>query len=127
MAKTTSARTDKEHREALERLVEYGDADSPSEALRQTSQAELARRGYLNGTSMDTPLRQTVRELGRFFAYGGILWMLFTVMWSAPVRLAGAALLALGLVLFGVDQALARVEPGVTDRLSRLNPWGEAA
>lgn len=127
MAKTIGARTDKEHREALEKIVEHGDADSPSEALRQTSQAELARRGYLNGATMDTSLRQTVREFARIFSYGGIFWFGFTVLWSVEVRLAGVFLLCVGLALFGVDQLLAKVEPKVTDRINSLFSRGETA
>lgn len=127
MAKTIGARTDDEHREALDRLVEHSGADSRSEALRQTSQAELARRGYLNGTRLDTPLRRTVREFARLFAYAGFAWFGFAVLWSVEVRLGGLALLGLAAVLLAVDRALGAVEPRVTERLHALVPGGEAA
>jgi hypothetical protein len=127
MAQNVTARTDKEHREALDHYVEHGHADSRSEAVRQTSQAELARMGYLNGATMDTSLRQTVREFARLFSYGGIFWFGFTILWSVEIRLAGVFLLCVGLVLFGVDQLLAKVEPRVTDRINRLFSRGETA
>lgn len=120
MAKTIGARADKEHREALERLVEHGDADSQSEALRQTSQAELARRGYLNGTQLDTPLRQTFREFSRLFVYGGFAWLGISVLWAVQIRLGGVFMLAIGLLMYAIDQSLGTVEPAVTDRLTGL-------
>lgn len=127
MAENVTARTDREHREALDQVVDHGHADSRSEAIRQTSQAELARMGYLNGTLMDTPLRKTVREFARLFIYGGFAWLGLTVMLSLSLRLGGVWMLAIGFVLLGLDQLLARVEPGVTDRLNGLVPWGQTA
>lgn len=127
MAKQVTVRTDKDHREALDLMQEYGEADSRAEAMRASSQAELARRGYLNGSDMDTPLRKTFREFARLFSYGGFAWLGFTVMWSLEFRLAGVWLLTVGLVLFGVDRGLARVEPRVTDRINGLLTRSETA
>lgn len=127
MAENVTARTDREHREALDQVVDHGHADSRSEAIRQTSQAELARMGYLNGTLMDTPLRKTVREFARLFIYGGFAWLGLTVMLSLSLRLGGVWMLAVGFVLLGLDQLLARVEPTVTDRLNGLVRRGEPA
>lgn len=127
MAENVTARTDKDHREALDQLVEHGYADSRSEAIRQTSQAELARMGYLNGTQMDTPLRKTVREFARVFVYGGFAWLGLTVMLSLSLRLGGVWMLAVGFVLLGIDQLLGRVEPRITDRLNGLFSRGEPA
>lgn len=120
MAENVTARTDQEHREALDQYVRDGHADSRSEAVRQTSQAELARIGYLNGTELDTPLRQTVREFARIFCYAGFAWFGFAVLWSVEVRLGGVFLILMGAILLGVDRALAKVEPKVTDRLTAL-------
>lgn len=120
MAKNVTARTDQEHREALDKYVDHGYADSRSEAVRQTSQAELARKGYLNGTELDTPLRQTFREFARMFAYSGFAWLGISVLWAVQLRLGGIFLLFMGMVMFGVDQLLAKVEPRVTDRLNGL-------
>jgi len=127
MARNVTARTDSEHREALDKLVEHGHADSRSEAIRQTSQAELARMGYLNGTDMDTPLRKTVREMARLFVYVGFAWMGFAVLWSVEVRLGGVFLILVGMGCLGVDQLLAKIEPRVTDRLHGLVSRGETA
>jgi len=120
MAQNIAARADKDHREALDDMVEDGHADSRSEALRQTSQASLARMGYLNGTTKDTTLRQTVREFARLFVYGGFAWFAFTVLWSVEVRLAGMVLVTFGVALLGADRLLAQVEPSVTKRLHGL-------
>jgi len=120
MAEHKTVRLDKEHESALESMVEDGNANDMSGAIRQTSQAELARMGYLNGTTKDTTLRQTVREFARLMIYAGFAWFGFTVLWDVQIRLAGLVLLAVGVVLLGADRMLAQVEPTVTNRIHGL-------
>jgi hypothetical protein len=127
MAKNVTARSDKEHREALDRFVDHGGADNRSDALQQTSRAELARRGYLDGTRLDTPLRQLVREFSRLFIYGGFAWLGVSVLWSVELRLSGIFLLFMGWLMFALDRGLARVEPSITTKLSGLVSRAESA
>jgi len=127
MAQNVTARTDQSHRDALDAYVSDGEADSRSEALRETSTAELARMGYMNGTTKDTTLRKLFREFARVFSYGGFAWLGLTVMMDLALRLAGVWLLAVGLVLFGIDRGLARLEPRVSNGIKGIFIQGEKA
>jgi len=120
MAENVTARTDKDHRTALEQLVEDGHADSLSEALRQTSQRELARMGYLNGTQRDTTLRQFIREAGKLSTYAAIFALGMSLFYPFAFRVPVMILIIGGMVLFGVDAGLARVEPRVSNNIKRF-------
>jgi len=102
MAKNTTARTDQDHREALDAMVDAGEADSKSEALRQTSQSDLARRGYLNGTHKPR-LSGIADEFAKAFAWIGIGWLGVTMLYPVGYRLGAvfAFLAAFGCMAVG--------------------------
>jgi len=106
-----------EQKKFLDDYVESGKAENRSKAMRDAIVALQHKEGYRNGVPKDTPLRQTIREFARFLIYAGFAWFAFTVLWSVEIRLAGVLLLAVGVILLGVDRFLAQVEPNVTNRL----------
>jgi len=120
MAKNVTARTDKDHRDALDAYQEDGKADSRSEALRQTSQASLARQGYLNGTTKDTMLRRTIREASKLTIYAAVFALGMTLYYPVSFRAVVLVLIIAGLLLQGVDTLLAKVEPTVSQRMKQL-------
>jgi hypothetical protein len=120
MSKSTSVRLDTDHATAITEMVDAGEADSPSEALRQTSQADLARRGYLSGGGgAMTGLRRGVRTVGSWFFLFAVAWVGVTYWYTIDFRLPAAALILSGLFCYGLDRfVLQRYEPGVTRRLN---------
>jgi len=119
MAQTISARADTEHQDALEEYVNDGNADSVSEAVRQTSQAELARQGYLNGNG-NTTLKWVSKEFSRAFAWIGVAWLAFTFALPVQYRLGAIAALSAALACSGLYALLDTHEPHVSQKLVSL-------
>lgn len=126
MPKKVSVRTDKDHQNALQAMQDNGDADSFAEAMRQTSRTELARRGYLKGHNGKTSLRLATQEISKLFLYIALATFAFTYFFPIQLRILTFAPLASGLFLVGVDRALARVEPTVTNRINAIFTRGKA-
>lgn len=103
MAKNTTARTDKDHREALQRMVDSGEADSASEALRQTSYADLARRGYLNGSR---GVERAAEEFGKAFGWVGVGWLAVTAIYPVEYRVGAVFALVASVACFGVSRVV---------------------
>lgn len=94
MAENVTARTDKDHREALDEMVESGQADSRSEALRQTSQADLARRGFLNGVQRrGGQLAGAFKESAKYLFVAALTWLGVTVWFPFGYRTPAVVLL----------------------------------
>lgn len=120
MADNVTARADKDHRNALERMVERGEADSLSEALRQTSQDGLRERGYLNGGTPMTGLRRGVRMIGYWFVMFAAAWIGLTYFYALEFRVPAVFFVLAGLTCFVVDYGLRHAEPGVSRRIAGL-------
>jgi len=120
MSKTVSSVLDQDHRNALEVYQEDGRAESFSEAQRLTSRAELARQGYLNGTSRDTMLRRTIREASKIAIYPAIFALGIALFYPFAFRAPALVLIIAGLVLQGVDAILAKVEPTVSNHMKQI-------
>lgn len=120
MADNVTARTDKDHRIALEKMVTNGEADSLSEALRQTSQDGLRDRGYLNGGAPMTGLRRGVRMVGYWFVLFTAAWVGLTYFYALEFRLPAVFFVLAALTCFAVDYGLRHVEPNVSRRLAGL-------
>jgi len=119
MAQTVSARADTDHREALEDYADDGHADSQSEALRQTSQAELARRGYLNGNG-NTKLKWLTKEFSRAFVWIGVAWLALTVAFPVEFRMGAVFALFAAVSCSGLYVVLDTHEPRVSEKLNGL-------
>jgi len=102
MAHTIGCKTDQDHEDGLEAMIDDGQADSMSEALRQTSRAELARQGYLNGTHKPR-LSGIADEFAKAFAWIGIGWLGVTMVYPVGYRLGAvfAFLAAFGCMAVG--------------------------
>ena len=114
MAKNVAARVDKDHREALDRMVEDDKADSRSEAFRQTSQHALADRGYLNGDGNGSSW--LLREIGKLWAYLGVGWLGFTLFYPVSLRVWVVVFFIGAVVSFGTAEALDRGVIGSVQR-----------
>lgn len=120
MAKQVNVRTTKETREALERLVDEGEADSRAGAMRKAARESLEARGYLDGHTPMTGLRRSIRTVGAWFMLFAVAWVGLTYWYSIAWRLPAAGLVMSGLFCYGVDRLLARHEPKLSNRLSAL-------
>lgn len=105
MAKQVTVRADRDHRDALEGMIDRDEADSMAEAMRQTSQAELARRGYLNGNG-DKPW--LMREIGKLSAYLGVGWLAFTLFYPVTLRVWVVVFFAIAAVMYAAAEASER-------------------
>jgi len=119
MAQTVSARADKDHRQALEEYKDDGHADSPSEALRQTSQAELARQGYLNGNG-NTTLKWLTKEFSRAFVWIGVAWLALTSLAPIEYRMGAVFALFAAVGCSGLYVVLDNREPRISEKIGRL-------
>lgn len=124
MAKPVSVRTDKDHREALDAFVDDGNADSKSEAMRATSRAELAKRGYINGHTNKTFLRLAMVRFSQVFLITGVVWTGLTWYYPRVYAMPAIGLFISGLFLAGVGRALETYEPTVTHKLKDIASWG---
>lgn len=116
MAERVTARTDKDHREALDQMIERGEADSRSEALRQTSQANLARRGYMNGHGTQS-VAAGLQTVGTVFGLVGLAWLAATMFWPVTLRTPSMAFLVAAVGCFAVKRAVTRFEPRTIERI----------
>lgn len=112
MSKATSVRVDNDHEAALGKMVDRGEADNPSEALRQTSQAELARRGYLDNSHATSYWAWALQRIAMAFMYVGAGAV--AVLYFLPVRFRLVAVVPLlaGLVCLVGSRALAMHHDG---------------
>lgn len=105
MGERPSIRIDDHHKDALQRMVENSDADNFSEAFRQTSQAELARRGYLDGSG-DSYWAWLLRRVGFAFMYAGLGAVAVFYFLPVAVRLVAVVPLLSGLVCLAGSRAI---------------------
>jgi hypothetical protein len=105
MSKSTSVRLDTDHAKAIGDMVEHGEADSPSEALRQTSQADLARRGYLNGSG-ESYWAWLLRRVGFAFMYAGLGAVALLYFLPVTFRIVAVVPLLSGLVCLAGSRAI---------------------
>lgn len=128
MAQRQRIYLEKQQRDAIDDVLDDGEADNESEAARTLINAGMAKLGY--GTTnhhTDTPLKQLAAEFGRAFAWIGIGWLAFT--FSAPVewRLGAVFAFAAAFGCTGLYVVLEKHEPKVSNSLKRLIGRGEQA
>lgn len=116
MAEPISARTDNDHREALDRMVARGEADSPSEALRQTSQAELARRGYMNGHGSYV-VSAAFAKIGEVLGILGMALLAATLFWPVSARWPALVTLIVAVVCYGISRGVVNWEPQIIEQI----------
>ena len=105
--------------EALEQMVDYGDADNQSEALRTALDAGAQSLGYRNGRKHDTTFRQSVRRMADAVGLLGLFIVGLTFWGPMEWRILVVVPFLMAAVLYGTDRLLARVEPTVSNRLFR--------
>lgn len=117
MGEVKSAQLTRKQLEVIEDMVDAGEADNQSEALRDLLDEGMRTYGYRAGRNGNTTLKWMSKEMGKLFAYAGMAWLAF--FWAFPVgfRLPGALVMVAALGMFGVWLLLDRYEPAVTKRL----------
>jgi Arc/MetJ-type ribon-helix-helix transcriptional regulator len=120
MAKNTSVQLQEDHLDGLQEMVDAGQADNRSEALRMAMQSGFREYGVVSYTETETRLRETARQLGVGFAMVGAVMLGLVYFGSVELRLLGIVPWIMALACYGVDRGLARVEPRVSLRLERI-------
>lgn len=108
-----------EQLDAVEDMVEWGDAASEGEAVDQFLNEGMRQYGYRVGTNGDTWLKRLAGELARLFAYLGVGWLTFFALFPVRFRMIGVAIVALAVAMTALRLVLGQVEPRVTHALQR--------
>jgi hypothetical protein len=91
MAERQRLYLDKNHRDAIEHLVDHGEADNPSDAAKQLIHDGATRRGIWNGprtaTATGTGLKRIAAEFTRAFTWIGIALLALTIFYPIEYRL----------------------------------------
>lgn len=124
MGKTFSVKLEKRQRDGIKQMVKDDTADNTSEALRVSIDEGLSGLGYQNGERRDTLLRKTARRLADSTALLGVFWVGLTLFYPLGLRAVAIPIFMVAVGLYGLDRALSRVEPNVSER---LYPWGDSA
>lgn len=120
MGETLSGHVDTDQVEAIQEMVEAGEADNQSEAIRRALRVGLSEMGYHNGVRTDTQLRTVARRFRDAFLLLGVLWVGVSFWLPIGWRSLAAAPVAAGLACHVIDRGLARREPDVSNRLRAL-------
>jgi len=117
MAESKTAYLDDHHLEAIQDMVERGEAGNESEALRNFINEGMSNYGYRAGRNGNTTLKWMSKEFARLFSYSGMAWIVF--FWAFPVQFAlpGVMLLFAALSMIASYLALDRYEPAVSHYL----------
>lgn len=121
MGDRKSVRLNQQQLRAIEKMQDNGEAKSQSEALRTALNVGFVQLGYFNNNRQrDTSLRRLVREAGKLSTYAAIFALGMSLFYPFAFRVPVMILIIGGMVLFGVDKALARVEPTVSQQIKRF-------
>jgi len=114
MPDVASTNLETDHQEALQAYQDDGYAESRSEAIKQTSRAELARKGYMNGYS-NGAVQWIAYKLGELSAIVGVAWLAFFYFFPVQYRAGAVFWFVVALLSFGVAELAKR------DTLSNLS------
>jgi len=120
MAEHKTIRLEKHQIEAIEDMVDRGEADTQTEAHRILLNAGKREFGYKHGGCSETRLRSTLRKARNAFAWVAVA--LIGATWFYPVEfrlLVFMPLFSAGF-LYLLDDVVGRHEPKVTKRLKGL-------
>ena len=120
MAKQKNTRLEKPQLDAISDMADRDIADNESEAHRLLLNAGMREYGYTNGGYSDTKLKQGVENSAWLLTVAGMVGLTFTFAYPIPARMPSFAVLAFGVFLFPVAQALEDYEPKVSNRLKSL-------
>jgi len=117
MGERKSLRFETQQLDAATDMVETGQADDQSKAIRKFIDEGMRQYGYTANGTEHTQLRWMAKELAKLTSYIGVGWLVF--FWAFPVqfRMAGAFILLMALVLTGVYIVLDAKEPAISNRL----------
>jgi len=120
MAEHKSLRLEKQQLDTISDMDDRDLADNESEAHRMLLNAGMREYGYSSGDYTDTRLKQFVERGAWLLTVAGMVGLAFTFAYPIPARIPSFAVLAFGVGLFPVAQALGDVEPRVSERLKSL-------
>jgi hypothetical protein len=89
MAERQRLYLDKNHRDAIQHLVDDGQADTPSDAAKQLIHDGATRRGIWNGprTATGAGLQRIAAEFARAFTWIGVAILALTIFYPIEYRL----------------------------------------
>jgi hypothetical protein len=89
MAERQQVYLDKDHRDAIQHLVDDGQADNPSDAAKQLIRDGADRRGIWNGPNSvtRTGLKRLASEFTRAFTWIGVAILAVTIFYPVEYRL----------------------------------------
>jgi hypothetical protein len=120
MAEHKSIRLETHQIDAIEDMVDRGEADNQSEALRRLLNSGMAQYGYRAGKNGNTTLKTFTHRLMWAFALIGIVWMATTLAAPVALRMPAYAAMSASVGMFGVYRVLEAHEPAVTNKLRSL-------
>lgn len=122
MSVTRSAKVPEDVDERLSQLEEDYDLNK-SDAQKRALEEGLRALGYYpNSTRPETKLRHVLRSVSTVLGFSGLLLIGLTLFTSAELRFIGFLLVVAALLVRGIEQGIARVEPRLTRRLTRSEP-----
>jgi Arc/MetJ-type ribon-helix-helix transcriptional regulator len=120
MAERKSIRLEKQQINTIEDMVDRDIADNQSEAHRMLLNAGRGEYGYQTDGYTETLLKNGVENAAWLLTVAGMVGLTFTFAYPIPARVPSFAVMAFGVFLFPVAQALSDVEPKVSNRLKAL-------
>jgi len=115
MAEREQLYLDRQHRDALTKAEQRGNADNRSDAAKSLIQAGAEKKGYWNGTATGRSVKRLAAEFGRAFAWVGIVILALTLF--APIEYRWPAVFAF-FAAFGCSSLYVAVDQ-YEDRLDR--------
>jgi hypothetical protein len=116
---------DKNHRDAIDHLIDEGQADSPSDAAKQLIHDGATRRGIWNGhnpsTAAGTGLKRLASEFTRAFTWIGIAFLALTIFYPIEYRLPAVFAFFAALGCSALYVAVEEYEDALDRALRRLN------
>lgn len=106
--------------DVVESMAENGDAENPSEAIRDAIEHYAQSMGYVNGHKKSTFLTFAMWRVAWLFGIAGVVGLAFTLTYPVSARLPSFALVITSFACFGAYHALNYVEPKVTNSLRRI-------
>lgn len=120
MGERKSIRLERKQLDGISAMVEGGDADNDSEALRTALNAGLAELGYRNGERNDTTLRMASRRFADAFSLLGVMWLGMSFWLPIEFRIYAVGPFAASVACLAIDRGLQAHEPRVSRRITAI-------
>lgn len=117
MADPKTVRLDTDHQSAIEDMIEEGDADTHSEAIRQTSRAQLAREGHLAGSGGTGYWAWALRRMAFASMYAGLGAIAIFYFMPLSIRFIAVVPMLAGIICLVTSRAIEAHQPITTPHI----------